>query len=212
MGALTRDHETAFRSADWQPDVTQLLDEQHMAAWSDDARRRVLFATRLGHFLETQRDTEVVTFYGRFITDLESFCYQLESAIPGQPLVRRINGSAGVVTLLRQRETFRFRVPPKFRYYVWHDCDELIKRDPVLFGRLADAIMGVAAETEYVSDDALMIQRAVFTGGRVLREYALDGRGQLRSWYDDGHPDPFWSVVTGMDAPSVGLYEIDELS
>lgn len=211
MGALTRQHETAFRSADWQPDVTQLLDEHHMAAWTDDPRVRVLFSTRLGHFLETQRDTEVVTFYGRFITDLESFCYQLESALPGQPLARRIHGNGGIVTLLRQRETFQFRAPPKFRYYVWHDCDVLIKRDPVLFGRLADALMGVAAENEYASDDALMVQRVVFMGGRVLREYAMDGRGQLRSWYDDGHPDPFWRVVTGIDAPAVQTYQIDKL-
>jgi len=211
MGAITRHDRTPLRGADWQPDVTQLMDEQHLAAWSDDPRTRVTFATRLSHFLETQRDTEVINFYGRFITDLESFCYQLESAMPGPALSRRIHGPTGIISLLRERETFRFRAPPKFRYYVWHDSDNLIERDRQLFGQLADAVLGVAAETEYVSDDALMIQRAVFLGGPALKLYSEDPAGQLRSWHDDGQPEPFWRALTGVDRPKVGVWEISRL-
>ncbi|MEM9066474.1 MAG: hypothetical protein AAGB51_13400 [Planctomycetota bacterium] len=211
MGAITRHDRAPLRGADWQPDVTQLMDEQHLAAWSDDPRTRVTFATRLSHFLETQRDTEVVNFYGRFVTDLEAFCYQLESALPGSPLARRIHGPTGVISLLRERETFRFRAPPKFRYYVWHDADVLIERDRMLFGQLVDAVLGVSAENEFISDDALMIQRAVFLGGPALKAYADDANGQMRSWLPDGHPEPFWRAVTGVDRPHVAVWEISRL-
>src|ERR1051325_4722948 len=110
MSVLSRQtSELVLLAPDWQADVTQLLDEHHMVAWSDLPQRRTQFAVSLGQFLGSQRDTEVCVFYGRYITDLDSFCYQLERAIPGPTLVRRIDGPGGVVALLRARASFRGR-------------------------------------------------------------------------------------------------------
>src|SRR6185295_12623889 len=149
MSALSRPtSELVLLAPDWQADVTQLLDENHMVAWSDLPQRRTQFAVSLGQFLGSQRDTEVCVFYGRYITDLESFCYQLERSIPGPSLSRRIDGPSGVVQLLRSRASFRGRPETKYRYYLWHDADVLLKANHKLFGQLADALAGVAAEAE----------------------------------------------------------------
>ena len=43
MSALIRQPETPFTAANWQPDVVQLLDEHHLVAVSDAARRRMHF-------------------------------------------------------------------------------------------------------------------------------------------------------------------------
>ena len=69
----------------------------------------------------------------------------------------------------------------------------------------------MAAESEYVSDDLLLIHRVVFVGGRGLMEYFEDEEGQFRSWYKDEFGEPFWQVVTGVEAPSVTTVEIDPL-
>lgn len=211
MSALTRQPESPFAAADWPPEVLQLLEEQHLFATSQLPRHRTHFAVCLGQFLQGLREAEVVTLYGRFITDLESFCYQLERAIPGPYLDRRIDGRRGVTSLLRSREAFRGRLASKFRFYLWHDADVLLREDEALFGRLVDAIAGVAAEAEYVSDDLLMIHRAVFVGGPVLADYAEREGNQFRHWHEDGAGEPFWRLVTGLEHPPVMRYEIDLL-
>ncbi|MCB9845087.1 MAG: hypothetical protein H6811_03755 [Phycisphaeraceae bacterium] len=211
MSALPRHHGNPLFLTDWQPEVATLLDEHHLIAASSMPRRRLGFAASLAQFLESLRDAEVCVFYGRFIRDIESFCHQLERAIPGEPLERRIDGPRSVASLLRSRQTFPGRAPAKFRYYVWHDADTLVRADHNLFGRLVDTIAGVAAESEYVSDDALLIHRGVFIGGSVLEAYADDPRGQFQSWYLDGHGDPFWQVVTGVDRPPMQRFSIDSL-
>jgi hypothetical protein len=212
MSALSRQaSEVVLLAPDWQADVTQLLDDHHMVAWSDLPQRRTQFAVSLGQFLGSQRDTEVCVFYGRHITDLESFCYQLERAIPGPSLVRRIDGPSGVVALLRARASFRGRPETKYRYYVWHDADVLLKANHRLFGQLVDAMAGVAAEAEYVSDDLLLLHRAVFVGGSVLDVYAEDPKSQFHRWLVDEHGEPFWKVVTGIEAPPFLRYRIDLL-
>jgi hypothetical protein len=147
----------------------QLLDEAHLVAISAAPRRRMHFAGSLGQFLQGLRDAEVCTLYGRFITDLDSFCYQLERAVAGPAVERRIDGLRGVTSLLRSREVFRGRPASKFRFYIWHDADVLLGENEALFGRLVDAMAGVAAEAEYVSDDLLMIHRTVFVGGPCCR-------------------------------------------
>lgn len=211
MSALSRQPEVILLAQDWQADVTQLLDEHHLVAWSDSPARRTQFAVSLGQFLGSQRDTEVCVFYGKHITDLDSFCYQLERAIPGPTLDRRIDGPGGVVALLRTRASFRGRPESKFRYYIWHDADVMLRANHKLFGQLVDAIAGVAAEAEYVSDDLLLLHRAVYVGGSILDIYAEDGRGQFQSWRTDEHDEPFWQVVTGIDAPPFMRYRIDLL-
>lgn len=211
MSALSRKPNIADLTSHWQADVQQLLDEHHLVAWSDLPHRRTQFAVALGNFLGAQRDAEVCTFYGKHITDLESFCYQLERCLPGPTLERRINGPRGVVPLLRNRDTIRGRNPAKYRYYLWHDADVLLRADHKLFGQIVDALAGVAAEAEYVSEDLLLIHRGVFIGSSLLDVYGEDRKGQFRSWYDDGHDEPFWRVVTGLGAPEFMRYGIDVL-
>lgn len=211
MSVLSRQFESSFGAAGWQPEVTALLDEHHVVAWSESPRRRLTFAATLGRFLEGLRDTEVVPLYGRHIVDVEALCYQLERAIPGEPLERRIGGPLGVSSLLRSRESFPGRVASKFRYLMWHDADVLVREDHDLFGEAADAIAGVSAELEYVCDDALLIQRAVFVGGPLLAVYADNPRGQFQSWRADGHGEPFWKVVTGVERPAVRVVHIDKV-
>jgi hypothetical protein len=211
VSAVSRQPDSPFATVNWQPDVVQMLDESHLVAVSASARYRTYFAVLLGQFLQGLQDVEVCTLYGRFITDIDSFCYQLERTIPGPLLERRIDGPHGVTALLRSREVFRGRAPNKFRYYVWHDADILLANDQPLFGRLVDAIMGVAAEAEYVSDDVLLIHRGIFVGSPDLDSYARLGEGQFRSWAKDSFGDPFWQIVTGIDLPPVSRFLIDTL-
>lgn len=212
MSALSRQPDSPLLVADWQPEVTQHLEENHLVATSDFPGRRLQFATSLGQFLGMQRDTEVCPFYGRFITDLESFCYQLERAVPGPLLDRRIDGPGGIAALLRNRMIVRGKPATKFRYYIWHDADLLFKLQPDLFAKLVDALCGVAAEAEYVSDDLLLIHRSVFVGGPSLLEVAHDDKGPFRSWLADEFGEPFWRVVTGIENPPFLTYSIDTLA
>jgi hypothetical protein len=212
MSALSRKFEVPLLTTDWQADVAQLLDESHLVAWSDAAALRTQFAVSLAHFLGSQNDTEVCVFYGKHITDLDSFCHQLERCLPGPGLERRIHGPRGAVNLLRARPSFRGRIPSKYRYYIWHDADVLLRADSKLFGQVVDAISGVAAEAEYVSDDLLLIHRCVYVGGAILDIYAEDGKSQFNQWLDDGQGDPFWRVVTGVEAPTFTRYRIDSIA
>jgi len=187
------------------------LDNTHLATWSPHALMRTRFAASLQQFLGAQPDTEVCNFYGRYVTDLEGFCHQLERMLPAPPLRRQIDGPRGVTESLRSRDSFRGRSVARQRFYVWHDADHLIEADRSLFGALVDALMGVAAEAEYVSDDLLLIQRCVFIGGSALQAYADDAKGQFRSWRPDEFGAPFWAVVTGLEAPPVQVAEIASL-
>lgn len=212
MGALPRQNLGPLRAVSWQGEILQLLDEHHLVAWSDDDERRLRFATQFGRFLQAQRDTEVCLLYGRTITDIESFCYQLERTLPVGRAERRVDGTRGVTGALRTRADLPGRPATKFRYYLWHDADVLLKHNPVLFGRLVDAMAGVAAECEYVSDDVLLLQRSIFVGGALLDRYADNPRGQFRAWFDDGKGEPFWQVVTGIESPSFLRYQLDLLA
>lgn len=216
MSALSRHTEIPVLVPDWHADVVQLLDEHHLVAWSDMPKRRMQFAVSLGRFLSALRDTEVCMFYGRFITDLDSFCYQLERNLPGPGLERRLDGPAGIASLLRARASFRGRPETKHRFYIWHDADIMLQRDPVLFGQLVDTLSGVAAEAEFTSDDLLLIHRSVYVGGSALDLYSEDASGQFRTWYNDGPPghdvEPFWQIVTGVERPPFLRYRIDCLS
>jgi hypothetical protein len=211
MAALRRTQDNPFARPGWQADVAAMLDESHLIATSDHAGTRSQFAGSIGSFLQGLRDAEVCTLYGRFITDLDSFCYQLERALPGHPLDRRIDGPRGITNLLRTREIYRGRPAAKFRFYVWHDADVLLHADRDLFGRIVDSISGVASEAEYVSDDVLLIHRLVAVGGSALSLYSEDPEGQFQSWYCDGMGEPFWSVVTGIPAPTFTPLSIDSL-
>jgi hypothetical protein len=166
----------------------------------------------LTHFLGLQPGAEICPIYGRFVTDLDSFCHQLERVLPAAPVKRQIDGPDGLVALLRSRHALRIRPASRYRYYVWNDADVLLKKDHRLFGQIVDAIAGVAAEAEYASDELLLVQRAVFVGGPMLDLYAENQRGQFQAWFDDGLGEPFWQMVTGIDAPPVLRYQVDLLT
>lgn len=210
MSALSRHLDGWTHREPWEPGVTQMLDEHHLAASSPNPHSRVRFAARVAGFLGGLRDTEVVHLPGRRITDLDSFCSSLERWLPG-PIDRRIDGRNGVAATLRGRVHVRGVRPARFRFYVWEDADALLATDPELFGRLVDALAGVAAEAEYVSDDLLLIHRGVFIGGPVLDAYARHEAGQFRAWFDDHMGEPFWRVVTGVERPPVERLTIDRL-
>ncbi|HED52686.1 MAG TPA: hypothetical protein ENJ00_00590 [Phycisphaerales bacterium] len=198
--------------AGWQAEIACLLDEHHLSAWSADSSKRANFAAGLGAFLAGLDDAQVIPIYGRSTPDLGGLCYQLERSIPGSgPMRPRIGGPRGVVARLRSRPVIAGRPPLRFRYILWHDPDAMIESDPDLFGRVADAIAGVAAESEYASDDLLLLTRAIYVGGESLAAYAARVDGQFRAWRDDGAGEPFWRVVSGLDEPPVIASDLDVL-
>lgn len=211
MSLLAGQFDAPFPAVDWQPEAMALLDERHLVVWSHAQSRRTHFAASLAQFLGAQRETDVVTLYGRFIKDLESFCHQLERSIPVDRLERRVDGTDGVTDALRSRESVRGRSVARCRYLVWNDADVLLRADAALFGRLVDAMLGVSAEAEFASEDLLLIQRCVFVGGAALADYAERSEGQFKTWLPDGLGEPFWALVTGVDEPHVQTSHIDGL-
>lgn len=188
----------------WEAEVARLTETRHLAAWSDDPEERVLFAARLGALWQGQTGVEVVRLFGRAIRTIDDLCGQLERSIPAAHAMRRqIGGRHGFSARLRERIDLPGRGLTQFRYIIWHDADELIEDDPGLFAAAADAISGVAAESEFVSDDLLMLTRAVYVGGAPLAGLGDDPAGPLRSWQHDGVSEPFWRVVSGLDRPPV---------
>lgn len=211
MSVLTGHVAPIFATPSWEAEVLQQLEESHLVATSDHSHIRVWFGAALGAFLRSQQQMEVCHLYGRFITDLESFCHQLERAIPGPMLERHVGGARGVTGLLRSRTEHAGRLASRFRFYIWHDADVLLRADARLFGQIVDAIAGVAAEAEYVSEDSLLIHRGVFVGGSALERYGADETGQFQTWYRDEFEEPFWEVVTGLDRPRFTSLLIDEI-
>jgi hypothetical protein len=185
----------------WAVDVLQMLEEHHLCAWSESADRRAKFCVDLAWQLSSLDDTQVCVLEGSRITDLASFCSQLGRTLGFDRVARQIDTPTGVVGTLRRRHTPKGQTPIKRRYYLWQDADVLLRRDHRLFGRLVDAIAGVAAEHEYANEDLLLLQRAVYIGGSALDMYAEDPRGQFRSWWSDGDEPPLWRVVTGVESP-----------
>ncbi len=188
----------------WEAEVARLTETRHLAAWSSEADERIVFAARLGAFWQGQTGVEVVRLFGRAIRTIDDLCEQLERSIPAdRPMRRQIGGQSGVAARLRHRIELPGRAPAQFRYLVWHDADDLIAADRGLFAAASDAIAGVAAESEFVCDDLLLLTRAVYVGGPLLAALADDEQGPLCSWQHDGVSEPFWRVVSGIDRPPV---------
>lgn len=178
----------ASGGAGWQSAVAQVLDESHVTAFGRDDAAVTLFCDELVSSLSLFPDVRVGVIEGRAALDLNGLCVQLEGVLRRDRIARRFDGPRGILDALRHRATdVDGDVPPmrravRERYIVWRHADALLSADAGLFGRAVDALLGVAAELEYVTDDLLLVQRVVFTGGPVLAACAEDERGPLRSW------------------------------
>jgi hypothetical protein len=187
--------------------AAQLLDEHHLVAWSHSPIDRAAFGGLFAEHLESLGDACVFQLQGAAITDIFSFCSQLEGALGTRRLRRNIEARGGVVETLRRAADSARAV--KRHFYIWHDAHVLLNKDHKLFGRLVDAFAGVAAEAEYASEDLLMLHRAVFIGSPALDMYGEDGQGQFRSWHTEKGEVPLWRVVSGLESPPIAVYAID---
>lgn len=201
------------RARRWSDATIGLLDEHHVAAWSRGIKLREEFALQVGRAMRRMADTETVVIAGAVVRDLPSFCRQLQRGLAEAgvelPVRRSVDGAGGVVDALRERGPSA--PAAKRRYYIWHDADVLLRHDAALFGRLVDALAGVAAEAEYASEDLLLIHRALFVGGPSLDLYGENEQGQFRSWLRDPQASPLprrgagpaWGTVSGLGRPQV---------
>jgi hypothetical protein len=207
-GAVHSIRLSGLRVVPWPLEVGQMLDEHHVCAFGADARQRERFTIDLGTSLAKFADTVVCTIEGSRVLDLRSLCAEFERALGVGHIAPSLEGPGGLVGALRRRPHYPDGPAIKRRFIVWHDAHVLLGQDPVLFGRAADAIMGVAAEHEFCSDDVLLIQRAVFVGRPALDVYAENPEGQFSRWYAERNEEPLWRVVTGRLAPSVARWRI----
>jgi hypothetical protein len=191
----------------WQVEAAQLLEEHHLVAWAHLPNHKRRFGHDLAAYLGGMDDTQVCELPGSAIRDIFSFCNFLERSIRNDRVRRSIDAKGGIVDALRLVSDRN--KPIKRRYFVWHDADVLLRYDHRLFGRLADALMGVSAELEYASEDLLILQRVIFVGAPSLDVYAEDPRGQFRRWFAENNEEPLWATVTGIKSPPVLRYRID---
>ena len=199
--------------SEWLAAAAAALEESHLAAWTASAPLRERFGLEMTWYLQHLPQTQTVAIHGGGATDLEGLCRQLEPAFPDAgPLERAVEGKRGIIDTLRRRPSESVLLGSaglvKHRYLVWRDADAMLTSDPALFGRLVDAMVGVAAESEYASEDRLLIQRVLFIGSEPLRTYADDPNGQFRRWLSEGPGEPFWSTVSGITTPPVKRFEI----
>lgn len=194
----------------WRLDAAQLLEEHHLVAWSPRPENRRQFAWELAEHLARFEDTQVCMIRGEEVRDLVSLRDELRAVLDVGPIAARMEGPSGIIEGLSRRAIATGEPALKRRFFIWSDADVLLRTDHRLFGRVVDAIAGVAAESEYASEDMLFLQRAVFVGSSVLDVYAEDPRGQFRSWWAEDGEDPFWSVVTGRTRPVFLRYRIED--
>lgn len=201
-------HVAARVGLPWTLETLALLDEQHLAAWSDDSDARREFSRGLVEHLCAIPDAEVLVLDGSNIFTLDAFCHALEIGTGLALADRSIDARGGVIDTLRSRGS---RVVAKRRFILWLDAHAMLAADHLLFGRLADALIGTAAENEMVGEDLLLIQRVVFIGRASLDLYALDPRSQFQRWYAEGAETPLWRVVAGVERPRVRSARVESL-
>jgi hypothetical protein len=207
-GVIPSNLAAPIRTVPWQLQIGQSLEEHHLYATSEDARRRERFVIDLGALLAQMDDSHVVTLDGDRVHDLEGLCSELERGLGVGRIARTIDGPEGVVDALRMRPLGVTRAAVKRRSIIWREAHVLLREDAALFGRAVDAITGVAAEHEFCSDDVLLIQRGVFVGRPALEMYGEDPRGQFRAWYREDGEAALWRVVTGRRTPNLAPWRI----
>lgn len=197
------------RLSSLQAELAQKLEEVHLSAWSADALVRSRFVAELAAGLSRLDDTNVSILPGSAITDLYSFCTQLETALGCERIRRSIEGPRGVVEALSfQPESSNGRALRR-RFLIWDDAQVLLKANPSLFSRVVEAMLGVSAQLEYASDDLLLLQRIVVVGTPTLDLYAEDRRSALSRWSSARAGAPTWKTLTGLQAPPVVRVNLD---
>jgi hypothetical protein len=182
-------------------DVAPLLDEHHLVVLGEGDDRDA-FAERLhDHLAGTVAESSVTVLEGKRVRDLGSFCRMLDGAIGSGEIIEQTVD--GVVERLRGCST-----GVRHHYFIWHDADTLLEHDVPLFGRLVNAMLGVAAEREHLSPDVLVIQRHIFLGNYKLGAYADDDHGQFRSWLVKDDVTRFWDVASCLERPPVLMYRL----
>lgn len=199
---------TGIEGAAWPLAAAQALDEHHLVAWSDMPGQRELFAADLSALLLKIDDTQVCEIDGPRVSDLTTFCDQLARGLGVESVAPRFDSRGGVCEALRSYPTDGAEPPVKRRYILWRDAHRMLRADPVLFGQMVDALVGVAAEGEFVRDDRLLLQRTVFLGDASLDLYSEDPRGQMRSWFGESSGDSGWGLATGERSPRVLSWRI----
>lgn len=198
---------SAQRIMPWQLECCQTLEEQHICAWSESSTQRDHFVHDLQSILTRIEGAEVCRINGDSTTDLGGLVRQLEQDLHVGRILETIEGPLGIVDALRRRPT-REGVAVRRRYLLWTEAHVLLRQAPHLFGRVLDAIMGVAGEGEFVDDDVLLLQRLILVGRPALDMYAEDPRGQLCRWHADANEEPLWQVITGLAQPPVARWRI----
>lgn len=193
----------------WQIECCQTLEEQHVCAWSDCPTQRDHFVHDMQSILSRIDGAEVCRIDGRATTNLGEFVRQLEQVLHVGNMLETIDGPLGIVDALRRRPT-REGVAVRRRYLIWTEAHVLLRQEPHLFGRVLDAIMGVAGEGEFVDDDVLLLQRLILVGRPALDVYAEDPAGQLCTWHTDSGEEPLWQVITGLSCPRVARWRIGQ--
>ena len=208
MRALTNQLVEAKALSSLQAGLAQLVEEQHLYAWSADTLARSRFVGEAATGFAKLPETQVVVLRGAAITDLYSFCAQLELGLGVDRLRRRIHGPRGVHDALQHQPIATNGKPIKYRFVIWDDAHTLLKNDPALFGQLADALAGVSAKLEFSTTGPLLLQRAIFVGTAALDLYAEDPRGQFARWFTLPEAKSPWPRLTGRKRPTVGRFSI----
>lgn len=203
MSVLDRTTRSAVRVRPWQLALSQVLEEHHVCAYSDSLTARTSFTVDLVLQLALMDNSQVCVVDGSLTHDVPSFGRELGAALGVESGRHALDTVADIVWAMRRRFPRADQPTVKRRFIVWTEAHDLLRRDASAFSQIADAIMGVAAESEFTSEDLLLLQRVVFVGRTSLDLYGEEATGQFREWIQEGDERPLWSVVSGQEAPRV---------
>jgi hypothetical protein len=184
------------------------LNENHLLAWAEPPPVRRRFADELAWYLRHLPHARLAVVEGARVTSLVDLARELSPALaPEAPIEPRIEGRHGLIDTLRHRPSESGHGPPseivKHRFVLWRDAEVMMQADPVGFARAVDALLGVAAETEYTEEDRLLLLRCVFVGDASLLAYSREPESAFMRWWREGREQPLWATITGIDRPRI---------
>src|SRR5262245_39882798 len=104
MLGLMRGTQDRHDASDWLAQAAQVLEEFHLVACSRNLGIRERFGLEMAWYLQRMPQSQTCVINGAIARDLESFCRQLERALPSTtPLERTLDGRGGVIDRLRKR-------------------------------------------------------------------------------------------------------------